>query len=61
MNSSEKMTELDSVPICDLAKAILMTMLMDIYGEFNRFLDRALVIGSLERPDIGYFNAGDLE
>lgn len=29
--------------------------------EFNRFLDRALVIGSLERPDIGYFNAGDLE
>ncbi|MCL5421106.1 MAG: DUF1998 domain-containing protein [Nitrospirae bacterium] len=29
--------------------------------EFNRFLDRALVIGSLERPDIGYFSSGDLK
>ena len=26
--------------------------------EFNRFLDRALVIGSLDKPDIGYFSVG---
>jgi hypothetical protein len=29
--------------------------------EFNRFLDRALVVGSLENSDIGYFNIGDLK
>ena len=28
--------------------------------EFNRFLDRALVIGSLDSSDIGYFKLGDL-
>lgn len=26
--------------------------------EFNRFLDRALVVGSLDKPDIGYFSIG---
>lgn len=29
--------------------------------EFNRFLDRALVVGSLDNSDIGYFRLGDLK
>ena len=28
--------------------------------EFNRFLDRALVVGSLENSDIGYFSLREL-